>query len=372
VAQTLSQSHGSMVPKGNKNRKAKQADRPKINVSTTASSQTVAQSKETPKLPLELQQLVLNIFSDALPVSGGENFKQTIQDVKGHFYNRDFASAFGTEHYLRAYALRWSASRALAFADILAGLDVKDRWPEDDTNSTILQGENQRTDRTEILCIGGGAGAEVVSLAALASHFSLPRFSITAIDIADWSSVLSKLNTAIVEPPALSPYASAAKRDANRALLDSQRFSVDFKQQDILECAEDELTLLLGNVSFVTVMFTLNELFSTSIAKTTSLLLKLTEAAKAGTWLLVVDSPGSYSEVTLGAEETPKRYPMKWLLDHTLQQVAGTNSTGNSKWKKLVEDDSRWFRIIDHLRHPIELESMRYQIHLYQRQGSNE
>jgi len=73
----------------------------------------------------------------------------------------------------------------------------------------------------------------------------------------------------------------------------------------------------------------------------------------------------SYSEVQLGqgADSKTKQYPMKWLLDHTLQQVA------QSKWKKHVADDSRWFRLDPSLKYPIDLENMRYQIHLYQRVG---
>ncbi|KKA17516.1 hypothetical protein T310_8544 [Rasamsonia emersonii CBS 393.64] len=125
--------------------------------------------------------------------------------------------------------------------------------------------------------------------------------------------------------------------------------------------------------ALITLMFTLNELFATSMAKTTQFLLRLTDLAAPGTILLVVDSPGSYSTLTLG-KKTPqsnsnsgsngntnnsddnggngndksgsaaavaapaRHYPMKFLLDHTLLSVAV------NKWERVLSDDSRWFR----------------------------
>jgi 25S rRNA (uracil2843-N3)-methyltransferase len=354
-----------MGPKGKKHSKGRAANKPTA-PPKPQSSHMVTQPANSPRIPIELQQLMLNIFRDALPISADCNLKQTIQDVKGHLYNRDFASAFGAEHFLHTYALRWSASRALAYADIFAGLDLKHRWSEGP--STAAEKPTQNVRWANVLCIGGGAGAEVVALAAIANLRPSLQLSITAVDVADWSTVFGKLNTAITTPPVLSDYASAAKRGSNQALLDSTRFDVDFSKLDILECSAEHLELLVTHTSVVTIMFTLNELFSGSVAKTTAFLLLLTELMKPESWLLVVDSPGSYSQVSLGKDSEPKHYPMKWLLDHTLLQMAGGEPDGTGKWRKHMHDDSRWFRINDNLRYALELESMRYQLHLYQRQ----
>jgi len=82
--------------------------------------------------------------------------------------------------------------------------------------------------------------------------------------------------------------------------------------------------------------------------------------------LLVVDSPGSYSETSIGKES--KRYPMQWLLNHTLLETSKERGgKGDVKWEKLVSDESRWFRLADDLKYPISLENMRYQVHLYRR-----
>lgn len=222
-----------------------------------------------------------------------------------------------------------------------------------------------------------GAGAEVAACAAAAvlafesappssSWSSDSKAEIHAIDIADWSSCVGKLTTTLTTPPQLSAYASESAKAANKPLIDPAHLHVRFSQHDILDVDEHGLRGLLGGVNLCTIMFTLNELFTTSIARTTAFLLALTDTMALGSWLLVVDSPGSYSEVTLGDGEDakPKRYPMKWLLDHTLLEVAGGK---NSKWTKHVSDDSRWFRLKPTLKYPIDLENMRYQIHLYQR-----
>jgi 25S rRNA (uracil2843-N3)-methyltransferase len=354
-----------MGPKSKKHPKGRPADKPKASPNTH-SSHLVVQSADLPNVAPKLQQWILNIFRDALPVPADSNLKQVIQQVKGHLYDRNFGSAFGSEEFLYAYALRWSASRALAYADIFVGLGVKESWLKG--QHVNMQDLGRKLGHADVLCIGGGGGAEVVALAAIANMLSLSRLSITVVDMSDWSLVLGKLATGVTEPPILSQYASAAKRDNNQALLDRPKLHLDFKKQDILNCTEDEIRLLVADASLVTLMFTLNELFSTSTAKTSAFLLTLTNVMKPESRLLVVDSPGSYSEVTLGKDHEPKQYPMKWLLDHTLQQLAGSDSDGTSRWTKHLCDDSRWFRINEEkMRYPIELENMRYQIHVYQR-----
>ena len=56
---------------------------------------------------------------------------------------------------------------------------------------------------------------------------------------------------------------------------------------------------------------------------------------------------------------------MKWLVDHVL--LGEGEGKDGAEWEKIVEDDSRWFRLPEGLSYPIALENMRYQIHLYRR-----
>ncbi|OCT48489.1 hypothetical protein CLCR_04183 [Cladophialophora carrionii] len=339
-------------------------------------------------LPIELQQMVLDIFRRAFPFDHDQrDLRTTIQKVKGHLFQRDFSRAFAKPEYLDAYALRWSASRALGYASIFLHGDLQQAWSKlreptapartdmaasvSLSDSSSSPGEpHPAPSACSVLCIGGGGGAEVAACAAAARTILPPlaTMDVHVVDIADWSSCLQSLETAFCTPPQLSAYASEGAKAANRAFVSSDSFDVRFSQHDILGVSEADLAPMLQDVHLCTIMFTLNELFSASITRATAFLLALTESISVGSWLLVVDSPGSYAEVKLATGEgsKTKEYPMKWLLDHTLLDVAREGD--NSKWKKVVSDDSRWFRLNQQLlKYPIELENMRYQIHLYQR-----
>ncbi|EXJ83169.1 hypothetical protein A1O1_06788 [Capronia coronata CBS 617.96] len=345
--------------------------KPKVSSRTTANQvagkvANIAQkSPESVALPTEVQQMVLDTFRRAFHPDGGYDVKAAIQQVKGHLFLRDFAAAFAKQEYLEAYALRWSASRALGYSDIFLHGDLQEVWLGGATSNTTSH-EPSTPSATTVACIGGGGGAEVAACAVAARLYSLSKVVVHAIDIADWSSCLTQLENAMSTPPQLSAYASERAKVANKPLIMLDHFEVRFSQRDILSVDEKALRDMLGGVGICTMMFTLNELFTTSISRTTRFLLALTDVMQVGSWLLVVDSPGSYSEVKLGQgqDTRTKQYPMKWLLDHTLLEAAGGE---NSKWKKYVSDDSRWFRLSPSLKYPIELENMRYQIHLYQR-----
>ncbi|KAL8917910.1 MAG: hypothetical protein Q9172_005641 [Xanthocarpia lactea] len=187
--------------------------------------------------------------------------------------------------------------------------------------------------------------------------------------------------------------ASDSTKTVNGMLVEAEHFAVGFQQRDVLAMGSDELRELCLKASTVTLTFTLNELYTTSIPKTTKLLLDLTSFVEKGCVLLVVDSPGSYSTLALNKskemdedrarqqpgdvdggkkqraiEKDGKKYPMQWLLDHTLLEAASTSPGVEGKqWEKLRSADSRWFRLREELRYPIALEDMRMQIHIYRR-----
>ncbi|KAF2276342.1 uncharacterized protein EI97DRAFT_450203 [Westerdykella ornata] len=313
-------------------------------------------------VPLDLQQLLLNIFKDSFAGRLESDIHPLLQEVKGHLYNRDFRTAFGREDYLEAYAARWSPSRALGYLQVLVEL-------EEVKNILGSSGEHVQ----KVVCVGGGAGAEIVALGGFLNYQRLAtngesektsvKLDIVAIDIADWSSIDATLLQKIITPPPLSKYASAAAQAANMPLLEPEDFNVTFHQLDILNAGLSVLNPLLQGASLVTIMFTLNELYSTSISLTQKFLLNLTSCLPEGALLLVIDSPGSYSTVTLNGAE--KKYPMQWLLDHTL--LRQEPKSGAAPWTKLTEDESKWFRLDDAMSYPIELENMRFQLHLYKR-----
>ncbi|KAK3673509.1 hypothetical protein LTR78_006743 [Recurvomyces mirabilis] len=308
-------------------------------------------------IPVGLQQACLDIFFAAIRPSD-EN-ASILQEVKGHLYNRDFAAAFGKEEYLRVYAGRWSPSRALGYLQILH--DVQDH----------IRPPGSAVDLFRVVCLGGGAGAEVVAFGAWLSTLDAEiKLSACFVDIAAWSTVVDILHERLLNPRVLSEYASAAAKETNTALLSLGEYAASFLQQDALVWPDtDLLSTINKDTNLATLLFTLNELYTTSMTKTQHFLAQLTVALSPGAHLLVVDSPGSYS--TIQTNEAEKKYPMQWLLDYTLlnesRAVRAADPGPAPKWAKVLSEDSKWFRLPVGLHYPIELENMRYQIHLYRR-----
>lgn len=341
----------------------KNKPRPKAAKKTSSKPSKGIEEIPTSSLPLELQQLLLNIFKNSFQERLSSNINPLLQEIKGHLYNRDFATAFGKEEYLEGYALRWSPSRALCYLEIF--LTLKDELKPFDSVHEEIAGVGWN-----VVCLGGGAGAEIVALGGLKKILDSPdaNLGITAIDIADWTNVISTLREGVVNKPPLSKYASAAVQEANTALTDPTHFSVSFHKQDVLNASLETLSGMVEKSNLVTLMFTLNELYTTSVSLTQNFLLNLTKSLKPGSCLLVVDSPGSYSSVSLNGAE--KKYPMQWLMDHTLLSTGAKGTVFEEpKWEKIKEEESKWFRLDEGLRYPIELENMRYQLHLYRRLG---
>lgn len=294
--------------------------------------------------------------------------------------------------------MRWSPSRALAYTQIF--WELISRYPleagnldQDSEGLPLAASQLQSPSTKRIVCIGGGAGAELVALGASLQAIEHPCannddpedkskssqlcFAIKSIDIADWSVVLKELHSCMTVAPPISEYSSSAAKAANAALISPAACTLSFMQEDVLRMKNEDLATGFADAVLVTLMFTLGELYNTSISSTTNLLLSLTMLLAPGALLLVVDSPGSYSTVDFEQSsrsdvgDTRKRYPMQWLLDHTLLESAaiGTskNASAERQWEKLESRESEWFRLSNDLRYPVALEDMRYQLHLYRR-----
>lgn len=334
------------------------------------------------------QQQVLDVFRHAFDhVLSSPTLSVTLQLVKQALYDRDFARAFGDPEHLEVYAARWSPTRALCYAAVLDGIEEHLQPLFSPCAVDLVQSDNSQSDDSDgpdgpevgstladskpepqplkVFSIGGGA-AELVALGAFLNQQPSPlSSSITLLDSGRWETVITKLATALTTPPPLSKYASAAAKLSNEPLVSPSALTHTFLQQDALTLDKTGLTPLLGTSPLlITILFTLNELFTSSgIGKTTALLLNLTAAVPLGSLLLVVDSPGSYSETSVGKEA--KRYPMQWLLDRIMLTTRRPPVNGR-RWAKVESQDSVWFRLASEgLEYPIPLENMRYQMHLY-------
>lgn len=362
---------------------------------------------EEPLVPVKTQQLLLNIFKDTyadLLVS--DSLPAILQEVKSALYDRDFERAFGKPDYLNAYSARWSPSRALCYQSLFVSLQehMTELLPSRLTET--VDGEDAKAVQSLRAISFGGGAAEVVAFggylrclqdallheSGLDSGLAIDKLAITdkvpetgsdintpppttlsAIDLilldsAKLQDVVTKLTSNLSTPPLLPKYAGAAVRAAPRyPMIPPGSIESSFKLQDVLQLDPQRLSEIVGSTPvLLTLLFTLNELYTFSTSKTTAFLLTLTAVVKPGTLLLVVDSPGSYSETVVGTKAT--KYPMHWLLNHTL---IGNELSKETKppadWVKVTSKDSEWFRISEELKYPIALENMRYQLHLYRR-----
>ncbi|KAI1497113.1 hypothetical protein F5X99DRAFT_413430 [Biscogniauxia marginata] len=421
-----------------------------------------AKAKAEAEAETKHQQALLDAFSSAFgPVLGRPDFASVLQEVKAALFKRDFSGAFNhggdgeqpqpepepepderapSPDFLAVYAARWSPTRALCYSrvlrrgiggylgDLIVTTADGQQQQQQQQQQPATADASQRTRTLNVLCVGGGAA----ELAALGSYVSLSdgassplAVSATLLDTGPWSGVVSSLHASLTTPRPPSRYASAAARaanaDANAALVaPAARLRWDFARADVLALGDAGLARLLRGRPplLVTLLFTLNELYAGAggVGRTTAFLRALGRVVPLGSLLLVVDSPGSYSEAAVGKGEEEdgrgdgargdgggggggghgkRRYPMQWLLDHTLLRVAedeedkkrkkkknreklpsspdeGEEKEGEEeeqkngcRWEKLESHDSIWFRLAEGLRYPIALENMRYQMHLY-------
>jgi 25S rRNA (uracil2843-N3)-methyltransferase len=311
------------------------------------------------------QQQILNVFRHAYPDAFGPGLLESLQEIKKHLYDRDFTTAFSDPELLKAYSLRWSPSRALAYSCILEEYGISD------------QIKANSEEPFKVVCLGGGAGAELVAFGASLGHSkqasdivtrSKRELNLCLVDMACWNNVLQQLFMSMLTPPPVSKYAAAHVKETNPAFIYKEVLDYSFTQQDVLDMDSTQIKSLVGDSKLVTILFTLNELYAVSVSKANAFLLRLREHIPSGGQLLVVDSAGSYSEVTLNSNT--KKYPMQWLLDYTVLENGKRESTPNSvEWTKIQGHEGVWFRLPEGLKYPLELENMRYQIHLYKREN---
>lgn len=368
-------------------------------------------------LPAELQQLVLDIFRETFPASWDfEGLKPTLQEINAALAERDYGVAFGTEAFREAYAIRWSPSRALCYANLLA--DVLSSGGCDGSSAMDFLGTSKEGNPPHrAVCIGGGV-TELMAFGALLRYFNpeaagkpsspgalqtiddqdprestaiaesqdvTPLLQLTLVDTADWASVVAKLERGLKTPPVLSKYASAAARANNASLIGAGTMHVVCTQTDVLASSSvEDLKALIGpNAALIALFFTLNDLYTTSIPKTTKLLVELGIAAPRGSLLVVVDAVGASSEAgvlkaAVGKEGGgKKKYPMAWLMDHLLLDKGKTGGkegeeeeemrSSEPAWEKILGDECRLFRLEEGLKYPASLENMRFQVHLFKR-----
>ncbi|ODV96462.1 hypothetical protein PACTADRAFT_49806 [Pachysolen tannophilus NRRL Y-2460] len=267
--------------------------------------------------------------------------QEKIQAVKSDLFNRDYITAFDDESKRCAYVARWSPARSLSYSSLFAHLQ-KIRNILSDFNNEL---EN---DDINVVCIGGGAGAELVGISSVfcrsreSFSSSKRKIKIRLIDIADWSDIVFKISSYI---------------NTNWLYNGDGVFNTDFIKTDVLELTN--LSEFFTPAKLITLLFTTNELFQENKKKALLFLQKLNQFCSKGCLLLITESAGSYSHIEIGS----KKFPLQYLIDTILCGKPG--EIGN--WEIIDENDSTWYRLDKNYNYDLRLENMRFFYRLYRK-----
>lgn len=281
---------------------------------------------------------VIELFLECFKyILASEELPEMVQLVKGELFNRNYIEAFNTEDKRLAYVARWVPARALAYASLFASLDE------------VLQMFRDPVEERRVLCVGGGAASEVVGLASLFSGIKLKdgnsssSLHVDVVDIADWTNIVHKVSLHVQQ----------------NWLYDGTSFSSSFVCGDVLQLSAEELHLAEQNL--VTLLFTTNELFCEKRMETVRFLQLLSKNCRKGSYLLITESAGSYSHITVGL----KQFPVQFLIDTIL---VGKPSEKNGPWEIVQLSESCWYRVDDReIDYPVKLENMRFFYRLYRK-----
>lgn len=272
-------------------------------------------------------------------------FHSKLAVIRRLFYSRDFGTLFGVgsdNQLLGVYAAVYSPHRSLCYRNIFSALRENSK------------GLCDLSRMSSISCLGAGNGSELVGLlgALLESDRSVteaPPLKVSLHDMADYG----------ILPQVLEAFSSKDTRAIQSLNVDFQ-----FPISDLLAPSSFLTPTSLLNADLVTAFFLLNELLTTSKAGFAKFIKLLMESMAPGSFLLVVDSAGSFSECVVGsgasstnAESPPSAHMVYKFLDaiHCLES--------------LYSQDSVWYRFPKDLRYPVKLNNMRYFIRLYRKRS---
>ncbi|GMF06159.1 unnamed protein product [[Candida] boidinii] len=286
--------------------------------------------------------------------------------ITSDLFNREYLKAWDSDAKREAYAIRWSSSRALAYGCLFAEQryirnclfekEEDDKEEEDDGEGNVTINQHIK----HILCIGAGAGGEVIGLSSMISKFLQKQeinelraneriFKVHAVDIANWGNIINDIDTYVNENW-IKP------NNINTAV---NKVELKFDNKDVLKMSHEELNL--KNLNLITSMFTTNELISESKLETIKFLKTLSTYCSKNCLFLIVESAGSYSNVSIGS----KQFPVFFLIDMILCGKRGDENSG--AWEIVDENDSIWYRVNKDIDYILKLENMRFFYRLYRK-----
>lgn len=354
-------------------------------------------------------QGILNALDKAIRYD--ERFPEHVQKAKALLFERRWLDLFLDRELLDAYAGRWVPSRALMFRSVMADVKpVRALFSPPSTSDATSDGEDDDNDAEEpaaeetnekengeekgkengaetkrILSIGGGAGSELLAIAALCVT-AQASVEWVGVDIGDWGSVIERLADSVkdweipasfefVEADVLKlPLSDAPKpgvksstplttTTTTTAATATESAATDGTPNGVAEKEPPKLPKWLElKPDLTTIFFTLTELLSQSRPRTINLLRHLTSSTPVGGHLLILDSASDIAEFPLGNSD--RTWPVHMITDALLGGLA----VPKGSWRKVRSEDSRWFRLDGTERWGrCKLENGRYWLRLYER-----
>eukprot|EP01127_Copromyxa_protea_P003082 TRINITY_DN12952_c0_g1_i1.p1 TRINITY_DN12952_c0_g1~~TRINITY_DN12952_c0_g1_i1.p1 ORF type:complete len:280 (-),score=49.05 TRINITY_DN12952_c0_g1_i1:63-902(-) len=267
------------------------------------------------------QEVVHLLTSSYTDVIESPDFGSKHKRIKELFIKRDFVTVFQPEN-LSVYLVAYVPTRALIYRQFFSS---------EEYILKILQRPN-----LNVCCLGGGPGSELLGLASVSREQEKPfKMTMNVHDMADWSE-------------AINPLLKKLESEWN---IGPEVITYNNYVTDMLDSTNEKLYQDIKDADLVTLMFTVNELFKENKAKALSFLSSVREGMKKGAFLLIIDCAGEFSQIQVG----PQKYMIYSLLDY----VKG--------FKKILFENSRWYRFPPGITCPVKLDNQRYFWRLYRK-----
>ncbi|ORY80892.1 hypothetical protein BCR37DRAFT_393538 [Protomyces lactucae-debilis] len=254
-----------------------------------------------------LSQELLNALATlvAPQLEDMETFTAQLQQIKQHFFKRNYELVFQNSELCDVYAARYLPSRALAYADLFHStkpvLDLLYPPPRAMRPSERrLQPAVQKREPVRITAVGAGVGSELCALQLL------PRLRLAELDVdvdEDLIEVLDRdIEMDVIDNAAYAPFLSTLETSMADAFPPPKaklgQCTLRYHQEDILQYGTtDAFAAMLSETTLLTFMFVFNELFAASRVDAMKLIEAIAKNLPAGAHVLLIESAGDLSEV---------------------------------------------------------------------------
>ncbi|KAJ3046369.1 hypothetical protein HK097_000910 [Rhizophlyctis rosea] len=294
------------------------------------------------------EQALLNTITNALSTTfTSPDFATHLRTIKSLFYDRKYVEIFTNADLLPVYAAEYIPGRALCYRDLfMKRKELRDAISRDGAH---------------VYCLGSGNGSELMGIAgALVGMHELPK-NVTELDV---NHVTKSNSTEESKPPHITIHCQdlSSYGPVLPSLLTSittilpippSLITLESSTHDLLTHSTPLQTTQLQSATLITALFLFNELLTTSKSQFIRFISEMIQTTKPGTLLLVVDSAGSFSEVTIGSEKRT------YMVYHLLDAIGALEC--------LVKEDSIWYRFPEALKYPLKINNMRYFLRLYRK-----